>query len=120
MERYLAKGLDQLVTDKLTMEGILATREGSAAALDGMKRRLNVFLEFIKPPGPDPTPEPEESPEPVLPVDTEPPESDQTRAADLRHKSIGWPDASGKKAAKWTPRPKFRERRSVAGDMPHF
>jgi protein disulfide-isomerase A6 len=83
MQRYLAKGFDQLFKDRLTMEAILTARNGSAVALDGMKRRLNVFLEFMRPPGADPTPEPEPSPEPVSPVDTAPPESDQTQAADL-------------------------------------
>lgn len=47
MDRIAAKGIEQIGKDVQTMKAILAARKGSAASLDGMKRRLNVFNEFL-------------------------------------------------------------------------
>jgi protein disulfide-isomerase A6 len=61
MERYIAKGPEQIGKDLETMVEILDARRGSPTALDGMKRRFNVFAEFLPeeaPPSPTPTPAP--------------------------------------------------------------
>lgn len=47
MERILAKGVEATRKDAQTMENILEQRKGSPTALDGMKKRLNVFMEFL-------------------------------------------------------------------------
>ena len=47
MERYLAKGTEQIEKDIETMEKILQSRKGSFTSLDGMKKRLNVFRQFV-------------------------------------------------------------------------
>ena len=53
MERYLQKGKEQVVKDMDTMMGILTAKKSSWLAMDGMKKRYNVFAQFV------PTPEPE-------------------------------------------------------------
>lgn len=57
MDRYQQKGKEQVEKDMETMMGILTAKKSSWAALDGMKKRYNVFAQFI--PKPTPTPEPE-------------------------------------------------------------
>lgn len=59
IERINAKGLEQLAKDVDTMKGILEARKGSPKSLDGMKRRYNVFLEFLPKPQATPAPEAE-------------------------------------------------------------
>ncbi|OHT17640.1 Thioredoxin family protein [Tritrichomonas foetus] len=54
MERINAKGVEQVQKDMETMNKILTARKGSYKALDGMKRRYNVFNEFIPKPEPEP------------------------------------------------------------------
>lgn len=57
MDRYVAKGADQVEKDMNTMKTILDAKKGSWKSMDGMKMRFNVFSQFI--PKPVPTPEPE-------------------------------------------------------------
>jgi protein disulfide-isomerase A6 len=47
MERIAGKGIDTVRKDAEVIEGMLAQRKGSAAALDGMKTRLNVMRRFV-------------------------------------------------------------------------
>ncbi|KAH0789115.1 Thioredoxin family protein [Histomonas meleagridis] len=47
MERYIAKGQEQIEKDIETMNNLLEARKGSFASLDGMKKRLNVFQQFV-------------------------------------------------------------------------
>jgi hypothetical protein len=47
MERYLPTGLDKLRKDVAGMAAILQERTGSIASLDGLKRRYNVFRQFL-------------------------------------------------------------------------
>jgi protein disulfide-isomerase A6 len=48
VERFLAKGAEQVKKDMAVMQGILAARKGSWASLDGMKKRYNVFAQFFQ------------------------------------------------------------------------
>jgi protein disulfide-isomerase A6 len=52
MERFVANGVSGLKKDVQSMKAMLDERKGSIAALDGMKRRYNVFMRFIPPPSP--------------------------------------------------------------------
>ncbi|KAH0788995.1 Thioredoxin family protein [Histomonas meleagridis] len=61
MERYIAKGQEQIKKDIETMSKILESRKGSFASLDGMKKRLNVFEQFIPMEKPEQTKEEEQS-----------------------------------------------------------
>jgi thioredoxin-like negative regulator of GroEL len=61
VERFLAKGEEQIKKDIATMEGILVARKGSSASLDGIKRRYNVFVQFVPKPEPTPSPTTDES-----------------------------------------------------------
>jgi protein disulfide-isomerase A6 len=57
MERYMKGGIGQLEKDVAIMSGLLDERKGSWTALDGMKKRLNVFRAFVrKPPASAPEP----------------------------------------------------------------
>ena len=47
MDRYVAKGVEQIKKDVQTMNGILTAHKGSFASLDGMKKRFNIFNQFI-------------------------------------------------------------------------
>jgi protein disulfide-isomerase A6 len=47
MERYIAQGKDQMEKDVRLMRDMLDIRQGSMKALDGMKRRYNVFIKFL-------------------------------------------------------------------------
>jgi protein disulfide-isomerase A6 len=47
IERFTAGGLDQLKKDVDSMKRNLDERKGSQAVLDGMKRRYNVYQQFI-------------------------------------------------------------------------
>jgi protein disulfide-isomerase A6 len=51
MERYVAKGKDQIQKDVEVMREMLDARQGSMKALDGMKRRYNIFMRFLPPEG---------------------------------------------------------------------
>jgi hypothetical protein len=47
MERYMAKGEEQLKKDIKLMREMLDQRTGSIKSLDGMKIRYNVFTKFL-------------------------------------------------------------------------
>jgi hypothetical protein len=47
MERWVAKGSEQLAKDVAVMRELLEQRKGSIKALDGIKRRYNVPAEFF-------------------------------------------------------------------------
>lgn len=49
MERFKAKGLEQLEKDMEAMATIMQARKSSWAAIDGMKKRYNVFSLFVPP-----------------------------------------------------------------------
>jgi protein disulfide-isomerase A6 len=48
MERWLEGGEEKLRKDAEGMKAILDQRKGSAASLDGLKRRYNVFRRFVR------------------------------------------------------------------------
>jgi thiol-disulfide isomerase/thioredoxin len=52
MERFVANGVSGLKKDVQSMKAMLDERKGSIGALDGMKKRYNVFVRFIPPPSP--------------------------------------------------------------------
>jgi hypothetical protein len=47
MERYVAQGNHQIQKDVQVMREMLDMRHGSMKALDGMKRRYNIFIKFL-------------------------------------------------------------------------
>jgi thiol-disulfide isomerase/thioredoxin len=51
MERYLEVGPARMAEDIAYMERMIGARKGSMAALDGMKRRCNVYRLFLEKPG---------------------------------------------------------------------
>lgn len=57
MDRINQKGIDQIKKDIETMDGIIKAKKSSMKAIDGIKRRYNVFKEFTYVPTPVPTPE---------------------------------------------------------------
>lgn len=56
MDRIMDKGIDQIKKDLEIMNGIIKSRKSSIKALDGIKRRYNVFKEFTWLPTPTPVP----------------------------------------------------------------
>jgi protein disulfide-isomerase A6 len=48
MERSLAHGTEQILKDLDSMQGILSEKNNSWQVLDGVKRRYNVFAQFIE------------------------------------------------------------------------
>ena len=63
MDRIKATGIEKAKEDMEKMKKLLDERKGSPKALDGMKRRYNVFNEFVNPPTPTPEPTPESTSE---------------------------------------------------------
>ena len=59
MDRYLQKGKEQVEKDVNTMRGLLDEKKGSWQSLDGMKRRYNVFVQFVETEKPQQMPESE-------------------------------------------------------------
>ncbi|OHS93403.1 Thioredoxin family protein [Tritrichomonas foetus] len=57
MERIMKSGVDQLVKDMEKMKSFMDERKGSMTAIDGMKKRYNVFKVFAPKSTPVPTPE---------------------------------------------------------------
>jgi protein disulfide-isomerase A6 len=55
MERFRTGGEQQIRKDMKTMDDILESKRGSWAVLDGMKRRYNIFTQFVPTPVPEPT-----------------------------------------------------------------
>lgn len=49
MERIMTKGIDILSKDLVIMNDFMTEKKGSIKALDGMKRRYNVFKLFVSP-----------------------------------------------------------------------
>jgi hypothetical protein len=47
MERWVAKGSEQVAKDVGVMRELLEQKKGSKKALDGIKRRYNVFAKFF-------------------------------------------------------------------------
>jgi protein disulfide-isomerase A6 len=68
MKRYREGGLEQIRKDMATIEEALEDRRGSWAALDGMKKRLNVLTQFVATPKPTrrPTRTPERADGPAM------------------------------------------------------
>jgi protein disulfide-isomerase A6 len=64
MERYIAKGAEQLLKDVELMEATFAKRTVVSPALDAMKRKYNVCRKFLTtPPPPEEEPKEENKPE---------------------------------------------------------
>ena len=78
MDRIMTKGVEQIKKDVEIMKGILDSRKSSIKALDGIKRRFNVFNEFLY--VPTPSPEPTLPPTPVV---TPNPEAASEKQAEL-------------------------------------
>jgi protein disulfide-isomerase A6 len=57
LQRYLAKGVSHIKKDMVSMMGVMLGRKASWEALDGLKKRYNVFAEFF-PRTPTPSPPP--------------------------------------------------------------
>lgn len=84
MDRIIQKGVDQIKKDLEIMNGIITSRKGSMKALDGIKRRYNVFHEFtyVQTPTPAPTPVPE-TPAPETPAPEAPKQEASSEKAEL-------------------------------------
>jgi protein disulfide-isomerase A6 len=76
LQRYLAMGVAHIRKDMENMLGIMVGRKASWEALDGLKRRYNVFAEFF-PRTPTPTPLP--PPRPPGPEDVDHPPAPRGR-----------------------------------------
>ena len=61
MERLISKGKEVLSKDLVIMNDFMTEKKGSIKALDGMKRRYNVFKLFVPTPAPKPAADEQES-----------------------------------------------------------
>lgn len=57
MERIMKKGVDETINDVARMKKMLDERKSGIAALDGLKKRYNVFGQFVPTPSPTPAPD---------------------------------------------------------------